>query len=271
MLQLFPNKSKFNKYILNVGLAKRLADYNFPSNIYAGGFFLPYSNWMKDRWFVALICAVDMFFYKFFKHPLAAVNVASSPARYIGCSAIVDLKKFIAQNRLGHFSELRSWLWSKKMRSQYDALTKIKEEFHMINSYMPYFMGFGLSDKSPYGGDDSQLYLFWHRTVQLCQMKRANMNQCRYLSLPANVQLKSIAMQASVFSFAYRIYKGDKQNILPDIPRRFNPTDWKRWYKTRTNDPLVKKILTKSWRSICDTPDTSIGSFLYELSEESIL
>lgn len=88
-----------------------------PTDVSAGGIIGLYTDFIRDRWFNALIGAIDMFLVKFPNHELAAVRVGTLTSRFKDCAILSDLL-FLHKTTEMNANEFGTWIWNEKMADQ---------------------------------------------------------------------------------------------------------------------------------------------------------
>lgn len=114
-------------------------------DVSAGGIIGLYTDFVRDRWFNALIGAIDMFLVKFPNHELAAVRVGTLTSRFKDCAILSDLL-FLHKTTEMKANEFATWIWNEKMADQIVKVLAVNNEIDKEESNFTFFVHLKLDE-----------------------------------------------------------------------------------------------------------------------------
>lgn len=155
----------------------------------------------KNQDFIKYVAAYDMFFHKFQKNKYASARVASDFTRFDECTALTSLTYIEKTLGFRTLQETLSWLFVTNVRKELDRMLLHTEELYSEFSYLPYFIAFGASAKSPYSAaSNPALFLLIH-VVGACFGNQRSINAF----MPrGDILVQKIAFNAAIIILANR-------------------------------------------------------------------
>lgn len=151
----------------------------------------------KDKWYVALCAAIDMFLVKFPDHIFAPCRFGTLTTRHKDCAIISDLIFIKKQTGLS-IPDICAWIWEPNLASQIVQVLRHGQEFDQPYSFMPYFMSRNLGAKSPYSTSVNPNLHAWIHMIGCCTSIQRSTNS----KLVGQFNLNNTVMGAMVFAFA---------------------------------------------------------------------
>lgn len=140
-----------------------------------------------------------MFLNHFPKHEYQDFQIGTISVRHKDCAALQSVTYFKSQHGVT-LPRFARWLWVSCLATEFVRIFKEGNEIDVPvpGSYMPYFMEFKLSTKSPYSTTvNSNIHYFIHCVGSASGRQRSK--NARYLS---SVQVESVTQ---VFAYAFKL------------------------------------------------------------------
>lgn len=237
-----------------------------------------FEHWLKDRSYLSLIAALDMFLHRFGCHDMAILRAGTIVSRYKNCAAIEDIKSVCTSTKMGLY-EFLQWVFDKQAANEVDVILHQGQELWSEHSYAPYISDLGLCRRSPYSATANPLMHY------LCSAVEALISDKRRLKskVTCDGDLSGVTLIAMVLYYAHircclRMYFFDsvKQaeeygNFLKaprafgQMPKVFKAAEWFQYLseKSFVVDPEISGRCRFSLHGI-DMPDGSVGARLLE-------
>ncbi|KAL1413941.1 hypothetical protein MTO96_007879 [Rhipicephalus appendiculatus] len=238
-----------------------------------------FGHWIKDRSYLSLVAALDMFLNRFGHHDMAVLRAGTHVSRYKHCAVLGDIGRVCKATGLKP-SELFQWVFLGRAEEELNVIFAKGQELFEEHSYAPYLSDLGLSRRSPYSATANPLIHYWCNaaaalmgitqsqksrithdgdlsgaTVSAMVFAYANMKcylRCMFVPVPGNLVLKTVD-------------EGDAPRDTGQMPKAFEAAQWYRYLleKSFVVDPEISKYCLSKLRA--DVRDGSVGAKLAEL------
>ncbi|AHZ45718.1 N protein [Xiburema virus] len=249
------------------------------------------ANWLGNLNFTKMIAGIDMFFHMFKQHPLSNLRMGTLPSRYKDCSALLGLSQMADVTSMDE-NEIADWIFVGAVGKDVMNLMEPDQEIDDPNSYTPYLMDMGLSNKSPYSATQCPaFYNFCHITCTLLHSTRSKharlINENNMSDIKANARIVAYVVGENLNLM--KVFLKDEQdkvltheelmgergleddmsvdfdpNAVVPMPETRNALDWYN-YLVRTDCKLPQLVIEKTQglaRRIGNTRDGTIGKFV---------
>lgn len=136
---------------------------------------MAYKGWMANSNYLKLVASFDMFMFKFKNHNLASLRVATVSSRFRDCAGLTSIQQVAKTMGREICAEVGYWCFTPQLSKEFMNMFQGHEELSIQDSYFPYQIDLGLTDKSAYSATVNQtLYFFLHSVAALIGSKRSN-------------------------------------------------------------------------------------------------
>ncbi|AMK09223.1 nucleocapsid protein [Drosophila affinis sigmavirus] len=219
-----------------------------------------YKGWMSNSNFLKLVASFDMFMFKFKNHSLASMRVATVSSRFRDCAGLTSIQQVAKTMGREICAEVGYWCFTPQLGKEFMNLFTGHEELSIQDSYFPYQIDLGLTDKSAYSATVNQtLYFFLHSVAALIGSKRSNNaihnldsdpdKTTRLAIWVALIHHTSSDFSREIIDYSETIPNQDdpvdEDDFAPDTarPRDANPRTWYAYLKDRNFDFTPNDIL----------------------------
>lgn len=120
------------------------------------------SAWGSDEDYCKLVAAFDMFINKFSNCEYALVRIGTVGSRFRDCSALTSCE-YITKLLGITPEEFCDWVFTSQVGEEIERMMRDGQEIGKADSYMPYLIDMGLSQRSPFSArTNSCVHLFIH-------------------------------------------------------------------------------------------------------------
>ncbi|XP_072145051.1 uncharacterized protein [Dermacentor andersoni] len=119
-----------------------------------------FGEWIKDRSYLSLIAALDMFLYRFRRHEMAILTAGAHVSRYNHCTVLDDIARLCRATELGT-TELLEWVFVERAADELYMIHRKGQELYVAHFYAPHLSDLGLSRRSPYSATANPLIHYW--------------------------------------------------------------------------------------------------------------
>nr|AYO51726.1 nucleoprotein [Vesicular stomatitis virus] len=231
--------------------------------------------WGNDNNYTKIIAAVDMFFHMFKKHERAYLRYGTIVSRFKDCAALATFGHVCKITGMST-EEVTTWILNREVGDEMIQMMKPGQEIDKADSYMPYLIDFGLSQKSPYSTVKNPAFHFWGQlTALLLRSTRAkNARQpddIEYTSLTTAGLLYAYAVGSSA-DLTQQFYMGDNKYV-PDNsdgglttnapPQGRDVVEWLGWFDDnhRKPTPDMLQYAKRAVMSLQGLRDKTIGKY----------
>lgn len=252
------------------------------------GFYPPnviyHESFMQDKQFRKLMARIDMFYVQFPEAPHSQARIGTVPARFHDCGVLNDLA-YVTKIMDVTYMKFTKWLWAKSAALDMLRVSKIGEEINVVESYMPYMMELGLSNRSPYSiTANASLHYFIHvigcvmgmtRSMNARLVGQIPMGALNINGLMAGFAMCSVAMVKPHFADKGVIpdtvqviieadEEGEEGVDSDPLPDDLNPYKWYGYLLThkRQLSNKAKLYLSPQLKSLNAPREGSIGHYL---------
>lgn len=241
---------------------RQLKEKNAPYYANAEHIFDCYANWKYDKWYTALMAAMDMFFVRFPNNNFAYARIGTMVSRFRHCAALNGLLYMKEVSGLD-FSEIRQWIWSEVLVKEFEAIIRPDNEIDDEYSYMPYFMDLNLSLKSPYSSTFSPNFHLWMHTAGCC----LGFSRSIHSRMVGSPDKEIVPKLGIIFGCAMKmVLKKFRKATAPEIgiPNNLRGSEWLIWFKNQNRQLNVDviKIIQTVFKTFEEARDDTIGKFL---------
>nr|AAA48460.1 nucleoprotein [Vesicular stomatitis virus]AAA48464.1 nucleoprotein [Vesicular stomatitis virus] len=231
--------------------------------------------WENDPNFTKIVAAVDMFFHMFKKHERAPIRYGTIVSRFKDCAALATFGHLSKVSGLS-IEELTTWVLNREVADELCQMMYPGQEIDKADSYMPYMIDFGLSQKSPYSSVKNPAFHFWGQLAALLlrstRAKNARQpDDIEYTSLTCASLLLSFAVGSSAdieqqFYIGEDKYTTEKDDGLrkSDVPPKGrNVVDWLGWYDDNGGKPTpdMLQFARRAVNSLQSLREKTIGKY----------
>ncbi|AJR28343.1 nucleoprotein [Inhangapi virus] len=252
-------------------------------------------SWVSNVNYTRLVAGVDMFLSMFKQHPMSHMRMGTLPSRYKDCSALLGLSQMADLTNLTA-EEIADWIFVGTIGTDLLTLMKSGEEVEKPESYTPYLMDMGLSNKSPYSATQCpNFYNFCHLTCTLMRSTRSKhaklIHENNISDIYANAQIMAFVLGKTMKIMKVFTKKDTKKQALnPDdftdvddtksadddfdpsgdveMPSTRDPTDWFNYLiQCECKVPSeIKNAIQQTAGRLGTTRDGTIGRFIEQSS-----
>lgn len=253
------------------------ANFNCAANL------VHYVSWKNHRWYKAFMSFIDMYYHRFPRDDYADLRIGTIYSRHLDCATLLELiylKKIVELKFYG----IAAWAWSPKLA---DCLCRVfwrheENELEIQDSYAPYLMHLGLSNKSPYSASVNPELHYWIHVIGCCH----NITRSVNARMVGDVGLASLTLCGLLFGYVTTgsadigfqfTVDGDPDAIpnMPDPdapaanevnprPKSRNGAEWFLWFMR--NGRIVPADMQVKLRSVFEkfvaTRDGTVGRYL---------
>ncbi|XP_065281695.1 uncharacterized protein [Dermacentor albipictus] len=240
-----------------------------------------FGEWIKDRSYLSLIAALDMFLYHFRRHEMAILRAGTHVSRYKHCTVLNDIAHVCWVTEL-ETTELFEWVFVERAADELYMIHRKGQELYVAHSYAPYLSDLGLSQRSPYSATANPLIHYWcNATAALMDSSQGQKSRITY-----HGDLSGATINAMVLAYAkwehsltllgpilwkvdeYRQKTLAKENApreFGQMPKMFKAAEWYQylWEKSFIIDPQISKHCLSKLRTVMR--NGSVGAKLVEL------
>ncbi|KAH8022039.1 hypothetical protein HPB51_021479 [Rhipicephalus microplus] len=234
-----------------------------------------FGHWIKDRSYLSMIAALDMFFNRFSRHDKAVLRAGTHVSRYKHCAVLDDIRRLCKVTHLTP-SELFRWVFLERIVGEIGVTGARGQELFEEHSYAPYLSDLGLSRRSPYSATANPLLHYWCNAVaSLMGVKQAQKSRITH-----ECDLSDATINAVVFAYAHlkcywrctfvplalkTVDEADAPRDIGQMPKAFNAEQWYQ-YLSEKSFVVDPKILNYSlFERFADVRDGTVGAKLAEL------
>ncbi|XP_049528424.1 uncharacterized protein LOC125947540 [Dermacentor silvarum] len=249
------------------------------SGQYLEGAEKKFSQWIKDRSYLSLIAALDMFLHRFSRHDMAILRAGTHVSRYKHCTVLDDIARLCKVTGLQP-SELFQWVFVERAADELDVIFRKGQEVYVEHSYAPYLSDLGLCRRSPYSATANPLIHYWcNATAALMGSPESSKSRITY-----DGDLSSVTVIAAVLAYAkmQRCYTAmffpgaaefmrqviaeeDNPRDLGQMPKVFKAARWYQYLSEKSFiiDPEISRYCLSKLHT--ESRDGSVGAKLAEL------
>lgn len=241
-------------------------------------FFKPIMN---DPEYLKMVALIDMYLSKFSKHNFADARVGTISTRFKDCAALQGLDHLKSLTGL-KVEALKLWIWHKKLAEDIIRIMFPGQEIDKADSYMPYFMELGLSDKSPYSAVVNPNFHTWLHVVGICQSNTRSKNAiciegANMQTIMAHAMILAYALKAKLYltedgGEPPKLHDEDleeenEQADVQDLPRTLLGNEWYGWFKDQgfSVPNFVETHFRKVIKSFVTTRPNTIARLMFDL------
>ncbi|KAL1413942.1 hypothetical protein MTO96_007880 [Rhipicephalus appendiculatus] len=161
-----------------------------------------FEHWLKDRSYLSLIAALDMFLHRFRNHDMALLRAGTQVSRYKHCAVLDDLGRVCKETGLKGL-ELFQWIFFRQAADELFVIYEGGQELLSKNSYAPYLSDLGLSRRSPYSATANPFLHYW------CNAASALLGSFKSPKsiVPCDVDFSGATVNAMVLAYATEIIR----------------------------------------------------------------
>ncbi|ADG86356.1 nucleoprotein N [Coastal Plains virus] len=241
-----------------------------------------YSSWLSNLNYTKLVAIADMFFVKFKDHELSVYRFGTIPSRWKDCGALTSLSHLRTLTGLS-LDEIVSWVFVPSIGRELVKMMRPGQELDKQDSYVPYLMDLGLSQKSPYSSaTNGGLYTWVHLIGSIMHSQRSlNARMINENELP-NIRISAMLTAYVKFnkgSLTRVFVKQEEKDLYRDSspedegsdyldftqkPEGDSPDDWFSWLEMNkfSLDDHIKEAIAKECRKIQNTRSGTIGAYV---------
>ncbi|AJR28528.1 nucleoprotein [Carajas virus] len=231
--------------------------------------------WGNDSNFTKIVAAVDMFFHMFKKHERASLRYGTIVSRFKDCAALATFGHVCKVSGMST-EEVTTWVLNREVADELCQMMFPGQEIDRADSYMPYMIDFGLSQKSPYSSVKNPSFHFWGQLAALLlrstRAKNARQpDDIEYTSLTTAGLLLAYAVGSSA-DISQQFYMGDEKYISDPSaggltsnapPKGRNVVDWLGWFEDQGGN-ITPDMYSFAKRAVCSLQglrDKTIGKY----------
>lgn len=246
-----------------------------------------FEHWVKDRSFLSLIAALDMFLNRFSCHRMSILRAGTMVSRYKHCTVIDDIKSASKFASMGPF-EFAQWVFVERAAAEVVAILREGEELFASRSYAPYLSDLGLCQRSPYSATANPLMHFFCKATAALRGHSESKNS----KIACDGDLIGVTLNAMVFAYAKEnintfrmgvftsmeelreceLLEAAKTNVprgYGEMPKVFEAAEWYQYLseKSFVIDPKISRNLLIYLRPLgsSDMREGTVGAKLLEL------
>lgn len=213
-----------------------------------------YGGWQGNKTYNCLIAAIDMYFIKFEKHPMAVSRISTTGTRHRDCSGLLAynyIKEFLGMRTL---TEPMEWMFIPILGDEVERIFREGEEMTKLDSYFPYHMDLGLSQRSPYSASANPHFFDWTNLIG-CMLRSPRSMNARHISeTHSMVLLINAACVAYVFSHSFQFQQvftaSGESDVIDVATTELSPDE----LALTSTDPVDWIVLFKSGGDRMPTP-----------------
>lgn len=180
-----------------------------------------YSGWAAIPDYAKMVAVFDMFMFKQKTHPLSVMRIATVSTRFRDCAGLTSIQHLASILGYKECARIGFWCFSDAVGDDYLNLFTGNEELDKQDSYFPYQVDLGLTEKSAYSSTVNQtMYYFVHAVGALCGSKRSS--NALYLLNKAIIPTTNLAVWVALIHSTADSYKLVFDS--PDTPSNPNLT-----------------------------------------------
>ncbi|XP_037519053.1 uncharacterized protein LOC119396062 [Rhipicephalus sanguineus] len=238
-----------------------------------------FGHWIRDRSYLSLVAALDMFLNRFGHHDMAVLRAGSHVSRYKHCAVLDDIARLCKATGLKP-SELFQWVFLERAAEELNVIFAKGQELFQEQSYAPYLSDLGLSRRSPYSATANPSIHYWCNAAASLM----GITQSQKARITHDGDLSGATVSAMVFAYASMkcrlrcrilpksdilvremVAEGNAPRDTGQMPEAFEAAQWYQYLteKSFVVDPEISKYCLSKLRA--DVRDGSVGAKLAEL------
>ncbi|ACB47434.1 nucleocapsid protein [Cocal virus] len=234
-----------------------------------------YDIWGNDGNYTKIVAAVDMFFHMFKKHEKASFRYGTIVSRFKDCAALATFGHVCKITGMST-EEVTTWILNREVADEMVQMMYPGQEIDKSDSYMPYLIDLGLSQKSPYSTVKNPAFHFWGQlTALLLRSTRA-----RNARQPDDIEYTSLTTAGLLYAYAVgssadlsqQFYVGDDKYISENTtgglnsnapPQGRDVVEWLGWFDDNQRKPTADMLqyAKKAVMSLQGLRDKTIGKY----------
>ncbi|KAH7937942.1 hypothetical protein HPB49_017818 [Dermacentor silvarum] len=268
---------------------KRILQIFNSSGRYLEGAEKNFGQWIKDRSYLSLIAALDMFLYRFSSHNMAILRAGTKVSRNKHCTVRDDIARLCKETGLQP-PELVEWVFIERAANELHVIFRKGQEMDVKYSYAPYLSDLGLCQRSPYSATANPLVHYWcNATIALKGSWAAQKSRITYDGDLSGVTINAVVLAYAKHTVSFgclvaSTLKEDEkiQKMLLAVqnaprefrhmPKKFEAAQWYQylWENSFIIDPKISKYCVSMLRTAemekgCGSRIGSVGAKLAEL------
>ncbi|KAH7947626.1 hypothetical protein HPB52_014801 [Rhipicephalus sanguineus] len=168
-----------------------------------------FEHWLKDRSYLSLIAALDMFFYRFPRHNMALLRAGTQVSRYKHCAVLDAISRLCRETGLKRF-ELFQWIFFRRAADELPVIHKGGQELFEGHSYAPYISDLGLSRRSPFSATANPFLHYWCNAASTLLGSSKSAKSI----IPCDVDFSGATVNAMVLAYATEVRPGKSRLIF---------------------------------------------------------
>ncbi|AJR28411.1 nucleoprotein [Chaco virus] len=234
-----------------------LKDAGLDSSISISDWIRTYSGWIKNKNFLKVVAALDMYYNKFSSSERASIRIGTLGSRHKDMAAWVSLGYLVKiTGQTGN--ELLRWIWERPVAEQLVRICEPGQEDDKDDSYFPYGHDMCFVPISPYSASANPELFVWIHTIGTLLNKTRSKNARMMEDIPTSAILRNALIMAyAVSQYSSMIGQftesgNTEESRVPDgqsgtIPKTVRGDVWLKWIKAQkgTIPPLIISWYTK--------------------------